>query len=195
LLNVGLEITDSKGVTFQAPLLFVSPMQINYLVPADAAPGLALVRHARPLPSGVVNRLTSTVTIRPTAASLFQRAAGVVRFSAGSLIPESFPVFGCTSSVIGGIRCFDIPVELPPEASVYLSLYGTGIRGRSSLAAVNAKAGELELPVLYAGPQGSFAGLDQVNVFLPPILRGSGSVNIAVSIDGELLNPMWITIQ
>jgi uncharacterized protein (TIGR03437 family) len=88
-----------------------------------------------------------------------------------------------------------VPVEIPADSRVYLSLYGTGIRGRSSLAAVRAKDGEVELPVLYTGPQGQFVGLDQVNVFLPYGLRGSGPVDIAVSVEDEWSNPLRITIQ
>ncbi|HET8548213.1 MAG TPA: cellulase family glycosylhydrolase [Bryobacteraceae bacterium] len=195
LLNTGLELTDSRGVTFDVPLLAVTPSHINYLVPAEAAPGLALVRHMLPLPAGIENRFTSTVTIRPAAAALFPLGAIGVRFSAGSTTPEAFDVFRCSFSGIGGGGCFAVPVQLPPGVSVYLSLYGTGIRGRSSLAAVRARAGEVELPVLYAGPHESFVGLDQVNVFLPPSLRGSGSVDVAVSIDGEWSNPLRLVIQ
>jgi uncharacterized protein (TIGR03437 family) len=60
---------------------------------------------------------------------------------------------------------------------------------------VIAKTGGVDLSVLYAGPQGSFAGLDQAGVFLPLSLRGSGSVDIAVAIDGEWSNPCRISIQ
>ncbi len=195
LLGVGLELTDSSGVTFQVPLLAVTPSQINYLVPAEAAPGLALIRHSRALSPGVENRETGTVTIRPTAPTLFPRGVTGVRFSPGSLVPEPFDVFRCESRAIGGISCFAVPVQLLPGSPVYLLLYGTGIRGRRSLAAVKANIGELEVPVLYAGPQGAFLGLDQVNVFLPESLRGGGSVQIAVSIEGELSNPLGIIIQ
>lgn len=68
------------------------------------------------------------------------------------------------------------------------------------------------MPVLYAGPQDpwlastscreyltwsgtSLVGLDRVNVFLPPSLQGTGTVDIAVSIDGEWSNPLRIAFK
>ena len=37
--GVAAELTDSAGALRTAPPIFVSPGQINYLVPAAAAPG------------------------------------------------------------------------------------------------------------------------------------------------------------
>jgi hypothetical protein len=56
-------------------------------------------------------------------------------------------------------------VDLGPETDqVYLILLSTGLRNRSSLAGVSVRFGDLEAPVEYAGPQGEYAWLDQVNV-------------------------------
>ena len=38
-----VRVTDSAGTEYLAQLFLVSPLQINYLIPEDAAPGLALV--------------------------------------------------------------------------------------------------------------------------------------------------------
>ena len=46
-------------------------------------------------------------------------------------------------------------------------MFGTGLRGRTSLEAVKLKIGGIDAPVAYVGAQGDFAGLDQVNVLLP----------------------------
>jgi len=43
LANTTVGITDSSGIELAAPLFFVSPAQINYLIPHDAAEGLATV--------------------------------------------------------------------------------------------------------------------------------------------------------
>jgi len=55
------------------------------------------------------------------------------------------------------------PIDLSSGA-VYLTLYGTGIRNRSSLDNVAATIGGVNTTGLFAGPQGTFVGLDQVNV-------------------------------
>jgi len=49
---------------------------------------------------------------------------------------------------------------------VFLVLYGTGIRHRSSDAAVTATVNGISVPVQSAA-QGTYPGLDQVNLALP----------------------------
>jgi len=49
------------------------------------------------------------------------------------------------------------------------------------------------MPVSYAGPQGSFDGLDQVNVALPPNLQGSGTVVLTVTAAGRVSNQVSVT--
>ena len=79
---------------------------------------------------------------------------------------------------------------------VFLTLYGTGIRGRRSLTDVRATVGGLAVPVTYAGAQGSIAGLDQVNVGpLPRALAGKGVVDVVVSMGGYSSNPVQVEIQ
>lgn len=73
-------------------------------------------------------------------------------------------------------------------------LYATGLRKRISNAAVTAQIGDVSLPVEYAGTQGQFVGLDQINIQLPPSLRGKGLVNVTVTIDGKMTNPVQINI-
>ena len=78
---------------------------------------------------------------------------------------------------------------------MYLTLYGTGIRNRSALANVLVTIDGVSLPVLYAGPQPDFAGLDQINVQLTPELSGSGVSNIVVKVDQHQANTVTVDIQ
>jgi uncharacterized protein (TIGR03437 family) len=76
---------------------------------------------------------------------------------------------------------------------VYLEIFGTGIRNAKS---VTATVGGHSVPVLSAGSQGVFIGLDQVNIGpLPPALKGSGQTNIVLTADGEAANTVNVTIQ
>jgi uncharacterized protein (TIGR03437 family) len=59
-----------------------------------------------------------------------------------------------------------------PGAELYLSLYGTGFRGREP-AEVTVWLGATPLSPVYAGAQGSFAGLDQLNLRLDSIPAGT----------------------
>jgi uncharacterized protein (TIGR03437 family) len=73
-------------------------------------------------------------------------------------------------------------------------LNGTGLRGRTSLANVSATVGGQAAGVDYAGQQGSYVGLDQVNLNLPRSLRGQGTVSIALTVDGKTANALNIIV-
>jgi uncharacterized protein (TIGR03437 family) len=90
--------------------------------------------------------------------------------------------------------CTATPIVLGVDTPVYLSLYGTGIRNRSSLAGVTVTIDGISVPVLYAGPQQT-EGLDQVNVLLILSLRGGGLSNVVLSVDGQTSNAVTIDIQ
>jgi uncharacterized protein (TIGR03437 family) len=88
------------------------------------------------------------------------------------------------------------PIDLGDATdSVYLILFGSGIRGRSTQGAVSVKFAEFDSPAIYAGPQGDFAGLDQVNVLIPRTLKGRGEVRLICSVDGILANQGRIAFQ
>jgi len=51
------------------------------------------------------------------------------------------------------------------------------------------------LPVSYAGPQNIYVGLDQVNIPLPQSLRGSGSLPVLLTVDGQNANAVTVTFK
>jgi uncharacterized protein (TIGR03437 family) len=86
------------------------------------------------------------------------------------------------------------PVSLEPSTDqFYLILYGTGIRGAGNNVTVAIRG--INAPVMYAGPQGEFPGLDQVNVSLPQQLAGSGTVNIELTAALSAANIVNIAFQ
>ncbi|MEO8591922.1 MAG: Ig-like domain repeat protein [Candidatus Solibacter sp.] len=80
-----------------------------------------------------------------------------------------------------------------PAGDVYLVLYATGIRNASGRSGVTCTVTGRSLAVAFAGPQGDFAGLDQVNVLLPADLRGTLSVSLTV--DGVTSNSVSVSVQ
>jgi uncharacterized protein (TIGR03437 family) len=74
-------------------------------------------------------------------------------------------------------------------------LFGTGFRRRSALEAVSVRAGNIGLPVVFAGAQGSLTGVDQLNVELPRSLIGRGNVTLNCTMDGRAANPVMVAIQ
>ena len=149
-------------------------------------------------PSG--KKASFPATVAPVSPSLFTAdasgkgapAAIVLRFASGAAA-EVLPVFGCGGSPVA---CTPTPIDLgPPATSVYLELFGTGIRGRSSLSAVTVSINGLTLPVAFAGAQADFAGLDQVNVLLDRSLTGKGILTLQLTVDGIRANPVTIQIR
>jgi uncharacterized protein (TIGR03437 family) len=198
--GVTLTVTDSAGAARVAPLMYVSPSQINFVVPAGTVAGNAQFT----ISSGSAASLTTTGTtttgmIQSVAPTLFTMsgdgkgvpAANAIQVTTAAPQTQSLvPVFQCTASV-----CDSTPIALGANTTVYLILYGTGIRNRSSLANVTININGTDVPVLYAGPQPSYEGLDQINVQLPLTLSGSGQVNVVLTIDGQTANVVTIDIQ
>lgn len=189
-------VRDSLGVERPAPLFYVSPSQINYQIPAQTALGVATVT----IRNGRGETATGTARVSAVAPGLFTAdtsgtgfAIGVVlRIRAdGSQELEPLDYFDASQN-----RYVAIPIDLGSERDqVYLALFGTGIRYRSSLGSVIATIGGVPTEATYAGPQGAFPGLDQVNVRLPRSLAGRGEVIIELTVDGEPANPVRIVIK
>jgi uncharacterized protein (TIGR03437 family) len=74
-------------------------------------------------------------------------------------------VFTCSAAG----SCVPKPITVAtPGDTVYLILFGAGWRNRSSLQNTSVVIGTKTITPVYAGAQGTFAGLDQINVVIPP---------------------------
>ena len=190
--GVTVTVTDSAGVARNAPLLYVSPGQINFEVPDGAAAGVAtitLVGGAGQTYEGAIQAVAPALfTMNGTGNGV--AAATAISVPANSQTQNSVQVFQC-----GATGCIATPIVLTSGATVYLTLYGSGIRNRSSLDNVAVALNGVSLPVLYAGPAPGFAGLDLVNVSLPLNLRGTGESNVTVTVDGQTSNVVTLNIQ
>ena len=51
------------------------------------------------------------------------------------------------------------------------------------------------MPADYAGAQGFFVGLDQVNVKIPRSLIGRGEVNLELIVDGKAANVLKAAVK
>ena len=89
-----------------------------------------------------------------------------------------------------------LPIDLGPQTDrVFLILFGTGIRFRSSLSSVIATIGGVYAEVSFAGAHPGFVGVDQVNVLLPRSLAGRGEVDVLLTVDAQLANPVRINLS
>lgn len=196
LAGASVTITDSQGLTLPSPLYYVSPTQINFVVPEGLAAGTATLT----VISFVGSKASLPVTIAAVAPALFTADAsgkGVPAAIAfdydGNGATQAPPVFACVG--VPAV-CTPDPINLGlASTSVYLALFGTGIRGRSGLAGVSVTLGTLALQVSYAGAQSSYPGLDQINLLLDRSLVGKGLLTLQLNVDGVAANPVELDIK
>ena len=193
--GTSVRVKDSAGVERAAPLFFVSPNQINLQIPPGVAAGTAVLS----VISGSNTVAVGTVTISRLAPALFSAdtsgqgfaSAVVLRVKAdGTQIFEPVTASNGTGQIVG------VPIDLGSETDlVFLLLFGSGIRGNSGLANVSATIGGTPIEVQYAGAQGDFVGLDQLNLKLPRSLAGRGNATIELTLDGKAANVVKVSIK
>lgn len=163
--GVALAVSDATGQTRNAKLSYVSPSQVNLLLPEGLATGQA------------------TFTLSRAGAPVFTLKAMIA-----PVAPGLFTVSG------DGRGPAAAQVQREGE-TIYLVLYGTGIRNRASVATVSCVVGGQAGTVLYAGKQADMPGLDQVNVLVPAALRGAGEVPVVVTVDGQQSNTVTVSLR
>jgi uncharacterized protein (TIGR03437 family) len=195
LAGTRVVVKDSAGTERAAGLFFVSPNQVNYQMPRGTGLGPATVT----VTSGDGTVSVGTVQIATVAPSLFTLngdgrgvpAAVILRVKAGS---QNFELVAGYDSAQH--RFYPIPLDLgAADEDVYLVLFGTGVRNRQALSTVSVKIGGTDVPMLFADPQGEFAGLDQIVGRLPRSLIGRGETDLVLTVDGKPANTVRINVR
>lgn len=192
LADVIVQVTDSAGRQRNAFLFATTPTQINFQIPPETAPGLATVNL-------VGTNQVWRANVAAVAPSLFTADAS------GSGVPAGVALRVKSDGTQSYEALFQYdaqnrPVALPLDLSrvdetVFLVLFGTGVRGRSALAQVTAKVGDTNAPVEYAGAVQGLVGLDQLNLRLPRALAGRGEAAVEVEADGKKANPVKVLFK
>src|SRR5262249_25209391 len=156
LAGVTVRVIDANNVQHSAPLFFVSPGQVNYRIPEQAAPGAAQL---------IVNTGAGAVSQGQLQIATSSPAVFTASFSGRGLAVALTTFDGLNfESVVnpdGSARTVSSGTMGRPN---YLTLFGTGLRGASNL---RVQIGGVEVAPMFAGAQGSFAGLDQINLMIP----------------------------
>lgn len=196
LAGTTVRVTDARGTERLAPLFFVSPEQVNFLVPAGTANGTATVL----VTVDGTSFADGPLIVGNVAPALFAANANGRGVAAGVVLrikadgAQSFEALARFDEVT---RSFiPVPIDFGDETDqLVLLLFGTGVRGRSALEAVQVTLGDIALPVQFAGAQGGFTGLDQLNVALPRSLQGRGEVTINCTADGQVANAVTVNFK
>jgi uncharacterized protein (TIGR03437 family) len=174
----------------QAPLFFVSPGQVNFAVQSSIEPGMATIIVSNPAGSYAVG----TVEIVASAPALF---------TANATGSGDASALATLDGVTFQMPPFDVLVGGRPNILV---LFATGIR-RAMAANPNDENGVAEsvnvmidgrpARVLYAGAQGAFTGLDQINAEMPASLAGGElrRVEVVVTVNNVAANRVTIQIK
>jgi uncharacterized protein (TIGR03437 family) len=190
LLGTKVTVTDSAGTPRDAPLFFVAPSQINYQVPPGTAEGNATV--AVTINNNLVG--AGTMKVAKVAPGLFSASATGTGIAAAVVL-----------RIHNGVQTFEsvtaTPIDLGPDGdTVYLLIYGVGMRGRSSAGNISVDLGgtvKTLNPNLFedAFAVSGFVGLDQANIVLPRTLIGKGLINVVMTVDGQQSNTVQIAIK
>jgi uncharacterized protein (TIGR03437 family) len=183
LTGATLKLRDATGAVTNLELTFSGPAQINFIVPANVAKGAATVIVTTP--TGAAEFPVTIAAITPGLFSANGTGQGLA--AAQALIVNN-------DKTVTVLTVGDGPIPVRGGTEIYLVLYGTGIRGRAQNNVLVTIAGT-PVEVLYAGPQGFFPALDQINVRVPLTVGGFGNVDIRLTVDGIPANVVTATFQ
>jgi uncharacterized protein (TIGR03437 family) len=175
-----------------AQLLYVSPSQINFIIPSNVQSGLATLQ----ITAGDGEVSNGTVLINRVSPGIFTAnadgqgapAAYLVRIKADN--SQHFESATQLNTATG--RLEPRAIDLGPEGErVFLVLFVSGTlhatdsnNDANFAESFTVVAGGQSINPIYSGPQGQFIGLDQINVELPRTLIGRGRLSLVVGANG-----------
>ncbi len=172
-----------------APLLFTSNSQINFIVPATLADGTVTVT----VTNSDSSTRAGTNTIARTSPGIFTLSASGIGLPIGQTTNGTTPLTNVYNSD-GSPRDVNPGTVATPN---FLVLYGTGFRNAPAInptdanrvaEAVTATIQGVPADVSFAGPLGGFTGVDQINIRIPPQVSGLGIVKVRLSVNGRAAN-------
>ncbi len=194
LAGTSVKITDQAGVDHTAPLYFAAPNQINLLIPSEVPLG--------PVRITVTNSNGDTFPIVTAATGTSPGLFAANADGRGIAAAQVIRVFKDGTQTVENVAKLDAAQKLFVPAPIsfgneqlFLTLYGTGIRHTQGQSSVTCTINGQDLPVLFAGAQPTFLGLDQVNVRLPASFAGTGAATVVIRVDGQASNPVTLTFQ
>jgi len=175
-----------------APLFYVSPTQINFQIPWDAATGSATMAGNGPAGTGA----SQTVTIKAAAPGIFTA-------------DSSGKGQGAVTNAVSGLPAV---AATPVARGQYITIYCSGLGAVQNTPASGAPPAPYELTsttatptvtvggvassmVQFSGLAPGFVGLYQVNALVPQTVQPGLAVPLTVAISGATSNTVTIAVQ
>jgi uncharacterized protein (TIGR03437 family) len=195
--GISLRVRDVTDTVRLAPLFYVSPTQINFLVPDQSAIGPVSLTLDDGSPLVETANATPVTVIAPAIFTVNGQGQGPAAATAVRIMADGTQQPVTVLSCAGPGQCTTVPIVLAAGQPVYLSLYGTGIRGDLFPQGILCTVGGVNAVVQFAGAQPTIPGLDQINILLPATLAsGIASVQCQFNFQiNAISNPVQIEIK
>ena len=185
-----VNVTDSTSKTTGAQIFFASPGQVNFLIPQAMASGLGQIE---------ITAGDGTISVGPLQIGTI--APGIFTADGKLAVGSALLIDGQGKQTTLSLAQYDTasaqfkPTPIPIAASsTTLTLYGTGARNALN-SQFSISIGGITIAPAYVGMQGTFVGLDQINITVPPSLAGAGDVAVVLTAAGMASNTVHVTIQ
>lgn len=197
--GVTVRFTSATGAFSEpAGILFTSPQQVNVHIPAQHPAGLYTVTLTAP--TGAMH--TANVQLNTASFDIFsvnQRGTGHAAISIQKNWTDGRVTYE-TPTVIQDFQnnVYAMPIDFKPTngEKIYVALYGSGMGISDHVSIPNSwvRINDSSYPILYAGTQGNFAGLDLINFEIPAHL-GAGDHAVTVFLNGVATNQVTIPVK
>ena len=171
---------------FAAPLLFVSPEQVNFVVPANLRPGIKLLKIFCDSNAGP----KVEVELVDAVPGLFQSDASTIiaTHANGELCTRLKPPVGGEILIL---YAAGLGQTLPSAITGFLATRAAGIEKQSDFQVLLNRQSLPKDAILYAGIAPGFAGLYQINVRLPASIEIPLEIQLRI---GEEFSPAGLFV-
>ena len=162
LANTTVSVQDASGTTRPAELLYVSPEQVNFVIPAGTSSGTATVTitSQQPFTNAILAQTAQVQTALVEPAIFMLNANGLAAAYVTLMTPGQQPVYESVFTLQNGD-----PVAAPfslgtASEQASLTLFGTGLRNAAA-GGVTVEIQGVNVPVGSVGPVSGIDGLDR----------------------------------
>lgn len=183
-----------------APIFFVSPGQVNFLVPSTVSAGDAQVVITATATNGdqIVSRGTLKIAnVVPAIFTANANGAGVPAAVTGRVNAGGQFVFDAKApfepNPLQPGQFLPSPIDVGTEQQpAFLILFATGL-SKATAGSTRAVIGGVEVAVTPVAAPG-FTGLEQINLQLPVSLKGQGTVELTLVSNGIASNVVQVNL-